>query len=123
MVLKILRNALGMVIVAGDHLTRFSRIKRDTQEQNKVAEETRNMTLYHFFACPFCVKTRRAIHKLNLPISKKNAAKGSEFRQELAQGGGKIQVPCLHIKHANGNDEWLYDSNAIIDMLQQKFGA
>lgn len=121
MVLKLLRNGLGFIIVAGDYLTRFGKKNRTEDEQRRVVEETQHMTLYHFFACPFCVKTRRAMYKLNLPIGKKSAANGSEYRQELAQGGGRIQVPCLRVSHADGEDQWIYDSKAIISFLQEKF--
>ena len=121
MVLKLLRNGLGLLIVAGDHLTRFGKKNRKEEEQQRIVEETQHMTLYQFFACPFCVKTRRAMYKLNLPIGKKSAANGSEYRKELAQGGGRIQVPCLRVRHASGEDQWIYDSKAIISFLQEKF--
>lgn len=123
MVLKIVRNALGLVIVSADVLTRWSRVKRPPQLQAQVDEASSQMTLYHFFACPFCVKTRRAIHKLNLNITKRSAAQGSVHREELIAGGGKVQVPCLHIQHADGKDEWMYESKQIIGYLNQRFAG
>ncbi|WP_309568781.1 glutathione S-transferase N-terminal domain-containing protein [Alteromonas gilva] len=121
MLVKIIRNALGLVIVAGDVLTRWGKVKRSSEAQEKVAVTSKNMTLYHFFGCPFCVKTRRTIHKLNLPINKKSAGQGSQYRHELIAGGGKVQVPCLHIKHEDGSDQWMYESKQISAYLHQRF--
>ena len=123
MIVKIVRNALGLVIVSADVLTRWSKVKRAPESQAKVDEASGQMTLYHFFACPFCVKTRRAIHKLNLNIAKKSAVQGSPYREDLIAGGGKVQVPCLHIKHADGTDEWMYDSKQIIGYLNREFSS
>lgn len=122
MILKLVRNALGLVIVSVDVLTRWSRVKRVPEAQQKVNQAAKNMTLYHFFACPFCVKTRRAIYKLRVPIEKRSAVEGSPYREELVQGGGKVQVPCLRIQHSDGKEEWLYESNHIIRYLNEQFG-
>ena len=121
MMVKLVRNALGLVIVSADVLTRWSRVKRTPEAQQKVTEAAEGMTLYHFFACPFCDKTRRAIHKLRVPIAKRSAVQGSPHREELIQGGGKVQVPCLRIQHSDGREEWLYESRQIIDYLNQQF--
>lgn len=123
MIVRFVRNALGLVIVSADVLTRWSRVKRAPQEQQKVDREAESMILYHFFACPFCVKTRRAIHKLRVPIEKRSAVQGSPYRGELSHGGGKVKVPCLRIQHGDGREEWLYESSKIVDYLNQKFGA
>jgi len=40
----------------------------------------------------------------------------------LRQNGGKIKVPCLHIQ-GEGQSRWLYDSNAIIAYLEQRFAG
>ena len=96
--------------------------RRNHEQQQKVAQAAQGMTLYHFFACPFCVKTRRAIHKLRVPIEKRSAVQGSPHREELIQGGGKVQVPCLRIQHSDGREEWLYESKQIIGYLNDQFG-
>lgn len=121
MVVKVIRNALGLIIVTGDVLTRWGRVKRSSEMQEKVNQSSQNMTLYHFFGCPFCVKTRRAIYKLNLPIIKKSATQGSPDRDALQSGGGKVQVPCLHIRHQDGSEEWMYESKQIIRYLTEQF--
>lgn len=121
MILKILRNGLGGIIVFVDWLTRPSKMQRTEREQKAVEQALEGLTLYQLYACPFCIKTRRTLHRLNLPMALKSVAAGSPYRQELEQGGGKIQVPCLRISQ-NGKDEWLYESSAIIDYLNQRFG-
>jgi glutathione S-transferase len=40
-----------------------------------------------------------------------------EHAQALMAGGGKTQVPCLRIEHANGDVEWMYESDDIIRYL------
>ena len=119
--LKIVREGLGRIIILIDFLTRPSPMKRSKPEQAKVMAQLAHMALYQFYACPFCIKTRRALRRLNLPIQTRNVNEGSPFRAELVEQGGKIQVPCLRIEEA-GKVEWLYDSNAIISYLEQRFG-
>ena len=121
MILKIVRNGLGSIIVFIDWLTRPAKMKRTEQEQQQVEKELEGLTLYQLYACPFCIKTRRVLHKLNLPMQMKSVAVGSPYRDELEQGGGKIQVPCLRIQQ-DGKDEWMYESSEIINYLNQRFG-
>lgn len=120
LLLNLIRNLLGGLIAAIDFVTRGSKLKRAPHSQQQVESELQKLTLYQFFACPFCIKTRRVMHKLNLPIAKRNASQGSPYRQELLQGGGKIQTPCLRIE-AQGKTEWLYESSEIISYLQKRF--
>ncbi|GAA6186575.1 glutathione S-transferase N-terminal domain-containing protein [Aliiglaciecola sp. NS0011-25] len=116
------RNFLGCIIALVDIITRPQKQKRSAQAQQQVEQEIQSMALYQFFACPFCIKTRRALHRLNLPIETRNASKGSEFRTELEQQGGKTKVPCLRISQ-DDKDTWMYESNDIIGYLEQRFGA
>lgn len=43
-------------------------------------------------------------------------------RERLLAGGGKVKVPCLNIQE-EGQSRWLYDSNAIIAYLEQRFAG
>jgi glutathione S-transferase len=43
-------------------------------------------------------------------------------RDRLLAGGGKVKVPCLHIQE-DGQSRWLYESNAIISYLEQRFAG
>lgn len=108
---------------ASTFLTRPSKKKNATPKaQAAVAEAARNLTLYQFHACPFCVKTRRTLHRLNVPVALRDA-KNNEFdRQTLLNEGGKIKVPCLRIEEG-GKTVWMYESKVIIDYLDQRFGA
>ena len=119
--IKAIRNLLGGIIALVDVLTRFSKKKRSEKEQAIVNEAAKRLALYQFFACPFCIKTRRAIYKLNVPIEKRSASEGSKYREELLAGGGKVKVPCLRIEE-NGQVQWVYESTEIIRYLEQRFG-
>lgn len=120
LIINLIRNLLGGIIAFFDVITRGTKLKRTAEAQQVVEKEVQELTLYQFFACPFCIKTRRAMYKMNLPITKRSASKGSPYRDELLQGGGKIQTPCLRIESA-GEVRWLYESSEIISYLQQRF--
>ena len=120
--LNLIRNFLGYIIVLIDFITRPRKLKRSVGAQQQVENDISSMALYQFFACPFCIKTRRAMHRLNLPIPTRNATQGSSYRTELEQQGGKVQVPCLKMS-VEGQDTWLYESSEIIKYLEQRFGA
>jgi glutathione S-transferase len=59
--------------------------------------------------------------RLSLPITLRDAQHDSEHREALLQGGGKVQTPCLRITDAQGQVQWMYESNDIIKYLQQRF--
>ncbi|HIF89875.1 MAG TPA: glutaredoxin [Candidatus Thioglobus sp.] len=119
LILKALREGLGRLIILIDWIFSPSRLKRADDVQADVNQKTVTLKLYQFYACPFCIKTRRAIKRLNLKIETRNAQAG-EFREELGLMGGKIKVPCLKIE---GEDEasWVYESDAIINYLEKRF--
>lgn len=118
--LRLLREGSGRVLIFIDWLFRPSRVKRSVEDQFKVDQETKILKLYQFYACPFCVKTRRSIKRLNLKVETRNAQAEGEFRKELELNGGKIKVPCLKIEGA-GEASWLYESNDIIKYLDERF--
>ena len=83
----------------------------------KIRKNIPNHQLFYFDTCPFCIKVRFALWKLGLKVSMKDIMRRRANKAELIAGGGKKQVPCLRIE--KGNDiEWLYESDAIIDYLQ-----
>ena len=122
MLMKALRVGLGQVIVAGDLLTRPRKQQRSAADQAAVDSAAKDLTLYQFHACPFCVKTRRALHKLNVPVALRDAKNDVVARDALASGGGKVKVPCLRIEE-NGQTTWMYESKVIIDYLNKRFAA
>ncbi len=118
--LKLIRLFLGSIIALIDLITRGSKLKRSKAEQVKVEKEIENLSLYQFKLCPFCIKTRRALHKLNLPIQFFDAMNDEVSRKNLLEQGGKIKVPCLRISE-NNQEQWMYDSKDIINYLTARF--
>ncbi|GAA0225971.1 glutathione S-transferase N-terminal domain-containing protein [Marinomonas primoryensis] len=118
--INFIRNLLGYIIAIIDLVTRGPKLKRTPEKQKQINNELKHLSLYQFYACPFCIKTRRAMHKLNLPIEKRSASEGSPHRAALLAGGGQIKVPCLRIEQ-EGKVEWLYESSEIIRYLKTHF--
>jgi len=118
---KIVHAIVGPVLLFMDWLTTPKGIERQTGDQQRIDEKTKNLVMYQFLTCPFCIKTRRAIKRLSLNIEKRDALKHKHSRTELLEGGGQIKVPCLQITDAEGNVEWMYESDEIIRYLQESF--
>lgn len=96
-------------------------IVRNAEEQQRIDRECEQLALYHFKTCPFCIKVRHEMARLSLPIPLRDAQHDPEHREALLQGGGKVQTPCLRITDAQGQVQWMYESNDIIKYLQQRF--
>jgi len=122
-IFKPVRWVLSQIIIFIDWLTRPKPMQRAVDTQADVDKQTQNLALYQFKLCPFCVKTRRQIHKLGLNIEKRDARNDAKWNQELVNEGGKYQVPCLKITEDNGAVEWLYESTEINQYLDKKFAA
>ena len=120
MIVKALRVGLGQLIVFGDWISRPAKRKRDAAAQARVDQAAKGLALYQFHACPFCVKTRRTLRRLNVPVALRDAKNNEQDRQTLLEQGGKIKVPCLRIEE-DGKTTWMYDSKVIIDYLNQRF--
>lgn len=118
---KIVHAIVGPILLFMDWLTTPKGIERQTGDQQHIDEKTKNLVMYQFLTCPFCIKTRRAIKRLSLNIEKRDALKHKPSRTELLDGGGQIKVPCLQITDAEGNVEWMYESDEIIRYLQESF--
>ncbi|MEN8175827.1 MAG: glutathione S-transferase N-terminal domain-containing protein [Pseudomonadota bacterium] len=120
MLLKAIREGLGRVIIFVDFVTRPKKLQRSPAEQNAVEQWTQQMSLYQFHACPFCVKVRRAMHRLNIPVELRDAQNDPEHRETLRTQGGEIKVPCLRIEE-NDDVTWMYESSDIIAYLERRF--
>lgn len=96
-------------------------ILRPTPIQVKIDAECEKLALYHFSSCPFCIKVRHEMARLSLPIQLREAQHNGTHRDDLLQGGGKIQTPCLQIIDEHGNIRWMYESNDIIVYLRNRF--
>jgi len=96
-------------------------IVRSAEAQQQIDRDCEQLALYHFKTCPFCIKVRHEMARLSLPITLRDAQHDPEHREALLQGGGKVQTPCLRITDAQGQVQWKYESNDIIQYLQQRF--
>jgi len=119
LILKAVRNGLGLIIVFVDLVSRPKAIRRSDAEQLKAQSAMQGLSLYQFFACPFCTKTRRAIHRLNVTVEPRDINKTPAYRQQLETDAGRVKVPCLRIEE-KGDVRWLYESNEIISFLKNR---
>lgn len=120
---KTLRLIIGPVILFLDKITTPGGIKRPQEEQQKIDREVSNLTLYQFKTCPFCIKVKRNNKRLSLNIEMRDAQHNPTYREELLHGGGQVKVPCLKIVDEKGNDSWMYESDEIVQYLQDRFAA
>ncbi|CAC9442956.1 Glutaredoxin [uncultured Gammaproteobacteria bacterium] len=122
LLLKGFRNGLGAIIALISWLIPVRKVKRGESKQQEVDQQTANIELYQFFGCPFCIKTRRVIRRLNLKIVTRDAQnRQGAYRAELLKATGKTQVPCLKI--TNGDQvEWMLETSQIIAYLEKNFG-
>ncbi len=121
--MNIIRWLLGRVILLGEWLFSPRWPQRSAEAQAILDRQTHDLALYQFQACPFCVKVRFAMKRMGLSIETRDARRVPAYRQELLNGGGQIQAPCLRINEADGQVRWLYESAQIIRYLEQRFAA
>lgn len=119
--MKLLRWIIGKIILFINVISLPKQGKRTNEEQSRVDKECENLTLYQFQACPFCIKVRRQIHRLNLKLSLADAKNDPNAREELLSGGGKLKVPCLKIESSENEVRWMYESSDINQYLEQRF--
>ena len=122
LLLKAFRNGFGALIALVSRLIPVKKVKRDAQAQALADAKAAKIELYQFFACPFCIMSRRVIRGLNINIVTRDAqTRGGQYREELLKEAGKVQVPCLKITD-NGNVTWMYESADIKAYLEKEFG-
>lgn len=108
-------------MIVGSQLTMPKGIERDPEDQRAVDAQARRLALYHYPACPFCIKVRRVMSRLSLDIELRNAQGPGEHRETLSREGGRVMVPCLRIEQEDGAVQWLYESDDIIEYLLDHF--
>lgn len=121
---RLIRFILTPFMLIAELLTTPKAISRSAAQQAEIDNACKQLALYQFKACPFCIKVRKEMARLGLNIEKRDAQHNAAFRTELAQQGGKVKVPCLRIESDAGNTchvQWLYESADIIDYLHQRF--
>jgi glutaredoxin len=118
---KALRVVLGPVMLLWEVISRPAALKRTTAQQVAVDQQCKDLVLYQFKTCPFCLKVRQEMHRLSLPIARKDAQYDEKNRAALLQGSGLTKVPCLKIIDQSGKVQWMIDSGAIISYLRGRF--
>ena len=108
----LIRWPIGRLILLLNFIFSPSAPKRSPQLQKEVDESTAHLSLYQLPACPFCVKTRRAIELRNIN-------QNELYREELIKEGGKRTVPCLKITQEDQSIIWMYESSDIIAYLEK----
>ena len=121
-IIFIVRNVLGELIVFFDWLFQPTQVKRSADAQARLDQQCQSLSVYEFRRCPFCVKVRRHMRRLNLRIERRDIKKNPEYRSELMAGGGKTMVPCLRVESEDGV-EWLYESTDINAYLTSMVNA
>ena len=117
--MKYIRKIIGAIIIFFDAITRPKPMQRSEDDQRDVDSRAKNLSLYQFHGCPFCVKVRRTLHRLNVKVELRDA-KTDKIGIELLKEGGKRKVPCLRIEE-NDKVQWKYNSKDIIAYLQNSF--
>lgn len=117
----IIRKTVGSIILFFNWLFKPKGIVREETLQSTIDNKTKNLKLYQFNACPFCVKVRRAMCRMSLNIETRDAKNNNEYRQELETQGGSTKVPCLRIEDEKGKHTWMYESSDIVDYLTKEF--
>ncbi|MCC5878905.1 MAG: glutathione S-transferase N-terminal domain-containing protein [Idiomarina sp.] len=118
---RFIRVLLTPVMLISETLTTPKPMSRSAEGQAKVNRACEQLALYQFRACPFCIKVRKEIQRLNLPIDLRDAQQVQEHRDALLSGGGRLKVPCLKITGDDGQVEWMYESDQINQYLHQRF--
>ncbi len=120
---RFIRILLHPVMLIWEFVTTPKGVVRDAAAQLQVDQQARHLALYQFKTCPFCIKVRREIRRLSLPIELRDAQKNLQNRAELLRDGGQVKVPCLKISDEQGRVQWLYESAEIIKYLHQRFAV
>ena len=114
----LIRTILSVIINLVDLLF-APRLKQLPEAQRaKLQAATQGLSIYQFKACPFCVKLRWEMRKLGIDLPFKDAKNDPRSKEELLNGGGKVQVPCLRTDGPKGST-WLYESKDIASHLSR----
>ena len=117
---RTLRVILGPFMLLWEWLSRPRGVVRAAAAQANADRQCRDLALYEFQTCPFCIKVRQEMRRLSLDITRVDAQHPGPARTELLAQGGQTKVPCLKITDAAGS-RWLYDSEKIIGYLRERF--
>lgn len=118
-----LRIVIGPFLLLREKLCAPTGVIRAPEVQNEVIRDCEALALYQYKTCPFCIKVRQEMRRLSLPIELRDAQFNEQYKAELLQEGGRLMVPCLRIVGADGEVQWLYESDKINEYLHERFGV
>ena len=118
---RTLRIVLGPTMLLKEKLTRPKGVVRLQTAQQIADLQCRDLALYQYKTCPFCMKVRQEMARLSLNIQRVDAQPQGADRDTLTREGGQTKVPCLKITDAAGKSLWLYDSDKIVGYLRGRF--
>lgn len=118
---RLIRIILGPILLFWNAITSPKSITRSAEAQEALDKKTKQLALYQYATCPFCIKVRRTIKRLSLNIELRDTQRNETFRKELLKGGGEIKVPCLKINGENGETTWMYESDDIVRYLEKEY--
>lgn len=121
-IMRVIRAIVGPILLLLDAVFAPKAVVRQPESQAKVDSASQNLKLYQFLACPFCVRVRRGMKRLALPIETRDTKRNEQWREELLREGGSPKVPCLRIEES-GDVRWLYESKAINEYLESRFAV
>ncbi|WP_296446438.1 glutaredoxin family protein, partial [Rhodoferax sp. UBA5149] len=87
------RLVMGPVMLLWEFVTRPKGLVRPLALQEKVDQQCRNLVLYQYRTCPFCIKVRQEKRRLSLKIERVDAQKAGKNRDDLVRGCGQTKVP------------------------------
>lgn len=96
-------------------------LQRSAKEMQSLARETRGVSLYFHQLCPVCIRIRRVLRELNVPIELRDVRKSPIYCDDLLAGVGEIRTPCLRVVE-NGNIDWICGVEPILEYLMNRFG-
>lgn len=118
------RAVMRLAVLALERMPVAAEVKRLPEQQARVERELKSLTLYHMWACPFCVKVRRHAKRLGLELEMRDILRDPGADEELVRQGGQDQVPCLKITEPGvAGSRWMYESDEINAYLTQRFGV
>jgi len=120
---KLVRLILGPFLLLKEQMAKPKGLVRSAADQARVDTECKQLALYQFRTCPFCIKVRQEMRRLSLNVEQRDAQHSTENHQALLAQGGSSKVPCLKITDEENQTRWLYDSREIIAYLRQRFSV
>ncbi len=81
----------------------------------------RNLALYYFDSCPFCVMVMRTAKQLGVELDLRDIMSNDQHRKDLSQARGRTTVPVLRITDG-AKDQWMPESRDIMRYLEEHYG-